>query len=902
MKSYKFGYPFIFLFFCLIMLVSTLNPIANITRDEDRIHTVPRTNGIELSLLKIYSISDLDEFPTQGNNNYLLDAGEIVDVMLQLQNLGDTDANSVVAEIACADEFVVIPVNTTSYGTILPSISKVGSTPFRIQVNSSCPANYVLNITLNLTADAYSVTRFFQLQVMGTPELTFVTFFVDSEQNGGLPSDDDGIVDAGEEVTIYLYVQNSGGATVFGLEGLLSTTDEGTQIDDTSGFFGDIEGFEDWDYGLFGFVVNTSKLIPDKQAIPFTLSLTDDWNMKWNLSFEITVNGTASFELFDYAFESEVGDDDTEMDAGERCGIILDLRNNGTARAIDYSIFVDSSDPYIEFNYEPSYRTMFCDDYYDTLLPNSSIVRSTYYWDFELSPVTPLHHIASIQFYINDTTTSKMQIFTIFVQNQGISDYTLSNIELAQYTGDDDIDIDAGESWFFSLILTNIGGANGEQIYVSIDTEDEFVSFFYYADYGYSNISTGALASGSNISLSEPTYWRIVVSDQALRNHTVTFIITITDASQHIWQQNYIFIIVEGRVFQVNWLRLIGWSIFGCVALGITLRYGYTHQDVIGKKIQQIREKSLRLKLIQYTGKLKSLRYPFHWNLQSEQPEAMLKNINNMHHFSLDLIRRKKYTKADAVITEEIRQYKHTMTLLKEMNLADLNSKIRVKLKMIKKLQFQVRDTAFSTSYQDLMDQLPSYQENEKYNKVHQKVLKMKLLLQNHQHYLKKHRKTEELVKLEAIEQNLHEIEHFNSMVLHVKNFEGNHNRISDFLEKQQYKQAHQLTAKTLQTISTFLSGEFGLERERDLAIFTEVDFIQNALTEVDAQITARYAKMIEGSSLTELVLPRKTILVQAPEFQSLPITGLNEFLQELDAQFVEWSRDGQSKAGKKAK
>ena len=51
------------------------------------------------------------------------------------------------------------------------------------------------------------------------------------------------------------------------------------------------------------------------------------------------------------------------------------------------------------------------------------------------------------------------------------------------------------------------------------------------------------------------------------------------------------------------------------------------------------------------------------------------------------------------------------MKLLKEMHLANLNLKIRAKLKIIKDLQFRVQDTAFSNNYQDLMEQLQFFQQ-----------------------------------------------------------------------------------------------------------------------------------------------------------------------------------------------
>lgn len=896
MKSIKSGSSTSIIVFGIFILFAISYSSEKTSIATEHLQNVPLTNAPELSFLQIYSITDRDDSNTEGNNNNLLDAGETVDVMLQIQNLGDTEASNVTVEISCDDNFVNIPVSSSNYSTINSASSKIGLNALRIQVNSSCPANKILNFTLNITADGYFESSYIQLQVHGAPNPKFYYFDVYAEYNDGLPADDDGIIDAGEDVTVHFYVQNLGTATIFGLDGYLSTLDEDIKIDDGEGYYGDIDGANDYDYGSFGFRVLTSKLVPDKQIVSLNLSLVDQWNTIWNLAFEITINGTASFELETYEFDEDYGDEDGEIDAGESWDLRLHLRNNGTARAIDYSIFVDSNDPYLTFQRDSSDRTTIYDNSYDdTIHPNITTWVSGGNWEVEMSHATPLDHIGSLVVYITDTTTGSIQFFTILVKNHGISNYSVENLMLTQYSGDDDLEIDAGESWYFSINLSNRGKANGEGIHVKISSNNPNI-VFYYAGYDYNNISINHLNSESNISLSESTNWRIKVSEDTLRDQTINFTIIITDSSHRVWYHDFEIDIIEGKLLKPYWITIIILGVIGILVTAMATRIIYLRNQ----KEDNDREKKIKRKTFKNQRstlrKLKSLRYPFQWELKSRQPEVMLKNINNMHQYSLVLIRRKQYSKVDSVISDEIRQYKHTKKLLKEMDLLDLAEKIQKKLHIIKNLRYQVRDTAFSTSYQDLMEHLQTLQNQEKYKKVNQKILKMKDVIADYQKFLKSNRKTKELVKIQDIETSLLEMERFNSNILQVKSYESNHNKIGDLLEKNHYKQAYQLTTSTLHSIETFLGSNPGFENELYLEMISGVETIQTSLIEVESRITKSYENLIDGTAASEVFLPKKTITIQAPEFQSITPPDLDAFLKELDSQFTEWNEGNRGK------
>ncbi|MHA1673016.1 MAG: hypothetical protein ACTSYI_05260 [Promethearchaeota archaeon] len=868
----------------------------------------PRSNAPSLSFYQLFSLNDYDGSNTLGDNDHILDAGEIVDIMFQIINTGDIDATNVQAEISCEDPFVTILINNSLYNTVSPNVPILGATPFRLSVNSSCPKDHQIDITLHLSStEVPNEEDIFSMVVEGVPLLEFLTFEVYAEYNGGLIADDDEIIDAGEEVNVYLYLQNEGHSIAFGLQGELTTLDPEIIISDGNSYFGDIAGEGDIDYGSFLFEIPTSKIYPDKQQVEFQLDVIDDWNTMWPINFTIVINGTADFDILEWIFEEKSGDEDLQIDAGELWDINLKLFNNGSAITSNYSIFVDSSDPYVIFSYEEHDRKIQFDSdyyyyyYYDdvTLYPSTSEDISSYYWNFRISPAVPLNWSCSLQIYVEDSSILNPRIFTINFSISGVPNYIVNAVETFEIIGDEDTEIDAGEIWYFSVNIENIGEANGHNLYIQIESTDEYIEF-YYEGYGYNNISVGNLNVGQNLTEFRVYYWQIEISNIVPNNYPVEFSIIITDDSHNLWLDSFTIQIIDGKLIQFDWQSNIGWILLGLAVITIMGYYVYKNRQNISLSLKKYTQTH------QFPQKkwIKSLRYPFKWEFQSDQPAEMLRNINNMHRYSLDLIKRKQYQKAAAVIADEIKQYSHTKTLLHTMNLENLNKKIRKKLAFIKDLEYRIKDASFTEIYQNHIQTLNRHKQRDNFNKIDVILANMQKITKNHIHYLKKIKKEQEIPKIEDLLTDLKEQKSYNSVFLKHKIIENNHNTISDLLENGKLRPAYQLIGETLSEIdgslleiekvdpNSILSDKFEV-------ISQETREIQSALLEVKSQITTNYESLIEGAQEIKLNLEKKSSQIETLQLKEKPISDINEYIQELDAQFKEWDNLSKGKRGK---
>ena len=161
--------------------------------------------------------------------------------------------------------------------------------------------------------------------------------------------------------------------------------------------------------------------------------------------------------------------------------------------------------------------------------------------------------------------------------------YGLHNVEVIELYGDGDDNVDRGETWYFSLNLENLGGANGEDIYIQIETTNEFVDFYYGYNPDYQNLSVDTLDSGNNKTIIDFSYWRFEISDQILQNSNITFKITIIDASEHQWVEYFKISIIEGRLISAHLIRVIGWVLVGSIASILVIRSIYRNPQKIIK-------------------------------------------------------------------------------------------------------------------------------------------------------------------------------------------------------------------------------------------------------------------------------------------------------------------------------
>ena len=138
----------------------------------------------------VYSSNVIND-PT-GNNNSLADYNELIDMTVDLQNVGSVDATSVDVVISTTDPYVTlinssvnIPIINTSQIVSIP-------TPFSFQVASFVPDQHVATFTLTMTDNLGNTWNATVNVLLNAPVLDHTTCTIDDGVSGN------GKLDAGE--------------------------------------------------------------------------------------------------------------------------------------------------------------------------------------------------------------------------------------------------------------------------------------------------------------------------------------------------------------------------------------------------------------------------------------------------------------------------------------------------------------------------------------------------------------------------------------------------------------------------------------------------------------------------------------------------------------------------------
>ncbi|MCD4694678.1 MAG: PKD domain-containing protein [Bacteroidales bacterium] len=98
--------------------------------------------------IEIDSYTVLD--PT-GNNNGMIDPGETVDIVVEIANIGSSDAYNIVGDLSCTDPYITIVQGTQTFGDV--TSGSTASQTFTISADVNTPAGYSVTFDLTLNGD-----------------------------------------------------------------------------------------------------------------------------------------------------------------------------------------------------------------------------------------------------------------------------------------------------------------------------------------------------------------------------------------------------------------------------------------------------------------------------------------------------------------------------------------------------------------------------------------------------------------------------------------------------------------------------------------------------------------------------------------------------------------------------
>lgn len=499
---------------------------------------LPRAPSIIFS--QLYEINDDFIGGSSGDDDNLVDAGETIELRLQLENNGDEVVTDVYANLTSTNPHVSISSFNQSFIQIAVGETSISTSYYIIEFDSKLNASDIIDFDLEITSNEGIWFDSFTLTIVGVPDPVYYGHIVYSESNGDLNADNDDVIDPGELIQVRLYSKNQGSSILFNVYGYLSTSDPFVTITDDYAYFGTIYEEGDIEYGSF--FLDISGACPELHTISFNLSLIDDFSNWWNFSLNIVVSGFPEYELTTLNFLEYSGDGDLYMDAGEAWHAEMTIRNIGDAIGVAVDVYLGSNETFIEFNYLNDHNVTFG----NINAGFSDYAESTYDWRFTISDQASEDQQLAFFVSITDTSGQQAAIFNTSAQVVGVANYELNYFEIVEdcyYSEDCNGIIDAGDTYTANISISNIGEATGNEIMVYLYSSNEYVEFYY--DNG-SSYDFDSLDEGMSASYYGYYYWEFTILEKAKTGHILNFTIVVVDASLREWHFSESITVADG--------------------------------------------------------------------------------------------------------------------------------------------------------------------------------------------------------------------------------------------------------------------------------------------------------------------------------------------------------------------
>jgi hypothetical protein len=256
----------------------------------------------------MYSSSTVDD--SEGNNNGLSEYNETILLGVEINNMGLDDDNNVVANLSTNSPYVTITDGTQFYGDIPAESSVFIADAFTFVVADDVPDNTQAAFTIQMEGSENIYQSNFNLTLYA-PVLHAGSYMV-SDHLGN----NNGVIDPGETVYLFIETKNMGGGHAYETEGFLDLTNEYVTVNNDQASIGTIES-ADKRYGVFS--ISVSPDAPDNTNVDFTFS-ANAGNYDTQKTFALKIGSivedfeTGDFAMFNWQF---AGDKDWMIDGAE---------------------------------------------------------------------------------------------------------------------------------------------------------------------------------------------------------------------------------------------------------------------------------------------------------------------------------------------------------------------------------------------------------------------------------------------------------------------------------------------------------------------------------------------------------------------------------------------------------
>ncbi|MBD3235681.1 MAG: hypothetical protein GF330_03145 [Candidatus Eisenbacteria bacterium] len=231
-------------------------------------------------------IDDDLEDESLGNADGGADAGETIELVLGLRNVGTETATNVRATLVCEDPCIEITDDYEEYGDVLPDEQVFCLEDYDFVVTPDCPDGHIFSFTLNVQSDDRMLwEKHFTIEVEA-PILGLLSYQIDDTTGG----DGDGRIEPGETVQMIPLIGNDGSEDATNLSVYLHVYSPYVEIlEGTTTLPAVPAGGQGSPMGAFEFSVDAA--CPDPDILDGSLVINADWQQGATPEFTLPVGG-----------------------------------------------------------------------------------------------------------------------------------------------------------------------------------------------------------------------------------------------------------------------------------------------------------------------------------------------------------------------------------------------------------------------------------------------------------------------------------------------------------------------------------------------------------------------------------------------------------------------------------
>ncbi len=403
------------------------------------------------------------------NQNSQVEAGETVDMELQLHNYGSGDATGISALLSTEHPMVTILEESTTFDPIVPDGDNVCLTPLSFSVDSGCPDGTMVEFNLDIESNEDSWGGSFYVE-MHAPVLSCLGIQVNDGENGQL--------DPGETSELLVTVHNNGSGLLTGITSLFSLTDEFVTIDENSC---DLIDLAEGDSGELCFIVTAAEETPVGHTINPVVSISGDLDYEEEFTLSLAIGMTVDdFETGDFSRMDWVMSgnadwiiDDSNPWEGSFCARSGGISDNSTSVMSVSGYVIEEGE--ISFAYKVSSEGNY--DFLRFYIDNSLelAISGEISWMNQSFDVSEGEHTFTWRYQKDQNTTGGSDCgwidYVVFPQF-GPAPQPLVDVDLTGYN----LEVDAGAQLEETLVIGNIGEA---PLVYEIAFMDDALSYHY---------------------------------------------------------------------------------------------------------------------------------------------------------------------------------------------------------------------------------------------------------------------------------------------------------------------------------------------------------------------------------------------------------------------------------------